>query len=785
MTARTFIWLLRPSILKLSMLIALLFAMVAYLQESDDYHFGFLEIMDLKILDHKFISRQLREKPDEVVIAAIDEKALDAYGRWPWKRDLIAQLVDRLSQAGASVIAFDLVLADETVDETAQVLRRIERRVKKMKAGDSKSALSLKLKTLSLLREQADRHDADRRLAHSLAGPTPTVLGFFIFTDLDELQDLERDRLIDDLDRLIPSKIAVIAPLDPEHENEYLINLPQAPALLAPLPVFTDATDHYGHIEFDQDLDGVGRRAVLLYEVAEDPAVNVYPDLMDEKLIFPSLALKTAALHVKREIVVHTYDKGILAIGLGRGEDAHLIQTDRFGRMLINFYGPAKTFDTYSIKDILDNATPADAFKDRIVLVGATAKALQDMRLTPFQHDFPGVEVHANVIANILKSDYITDPDTLLHIEILLILFFGFLFGTVVRHLTALWGFLFLIIVFSVYTVIDSTLLFSNGIWVRSALPLAEAFVIFLVCYIYRYMIEERDKRRTRSAFKQYLNPSVVDTMMSDFDQLKLGGEKRTITVLFSDIRGFTSFSEKLSPDRLGDILTEYLNPMTRIVFDHRGVLDKYMGDAIMAFWGAPTREPNHAILACEAALVMLTQLEALNHDWAKQGIPRLEIGIGINTGPMWVGNMGSQVRFDYTVIGDAVNLGSRLEGTNKQYGTRIIISEFTRRAIGGSFLCRELDAIRVKGKAQPVTIYELMVKGTGSDSQRQQVKEFEAGLALYRKRRWNEAMETFVQVSNRYPDDQAARVFMARCEQFSLNPPPENWDGVFEMETK
>jgi adenylate cyclase len=304
---------------------------------------------------------------------------------------------------------------------------------------------------------------------------------------------------------------------------------------------------------------------------------------------------------------------------------------------------------------------------------------------------------------------------------------------------------------------------------------------------LYRVLIEEQEKRKVRGAFQQYVSPEVIRRLLSDPERVK--PRKTPVTVLFSDIRGFTSISEQLDAQELADLLNGYLTEMTRIIFRNQGTLDKYIGDAVMAIWGAPFDEPGHAARCCQAAIDMLTRLEVLQQGWRARGQPVLEIGIGVNSGIASVGNMGSALRHGYTAIGDSVNLASRLEGLNKEYGTRIIISESTRAALDNeSFLVRELDLIRVKGKAQPVTIYELVRVDADGDKRKELVELaeiFTRGRQAYKHRYWGTAKKIFEDTLGRWPDDGPSRVFLARCEEYLVEEPAADWDGVYVMKHK
>jgi adenylate cyclase len=315
--------------------------------------------------------------------------------------------------------------------------------------------------------------------------------------------------------------------------------------------------------------------------------------------------------------------------------------------------------------------------------------------------------------------------------------------------------------------------------------PVLTMVFIYLGITVYRYITEEREKKKIRGAFQYYLTASVVNEILKDPNKLKLGGDKKNLSVMFSDIRGFTSISEKLSPENLVQLLNKYLTAMTNIVFKYDGLLDKYIGDAVMAVFGAPLDQPDHARRACLTAIEMMTELRRLQIKWKAEGWPEIDIGIGINTGDMVVGNMGSEMRFDYTVMGDSVNLASRLEGTNKEYGTNIIISEFTYEVIKEDFFCRELDAVRVKGKKLPVRIFELLGEAKDKAQWQEFAAIFQHALELYRGGKWDEAIAAFNRVLGLKPDDFPSRLYIERCESLKETPPEGEWDGVFTMTRK
>jgi adenylate cyclase len=316
-------------------------------------------------------------------------------------------------------------------------------------------------------------------------------------------------------------------------------------------------------------------------------------------------------------------------------------------------------------------------------------------------------------------------------------------------------------------------------------LLLSEILLIYVTITVYRYFTEERKKKELKSTFANYVSPAIVDEILKSPENLNLGGRKQRMSVFFSDVRGFTTISEKLSPTDLSKLLSDYLTPMTELVFKNKGTLDKYMGDAIMAFFGAPVFRPDHAADACRCALESMKKLKEVQAEFASKNLPLIDIGIGINTGDMSVGNMGSNRIKSYTVMGDSVNLGSRLEGINKEYGTHIIISEFTHKDIQGKFVCRPVDSVRVKGKLEPVKIFELLSEEALPAGLQEWLKEYELGYELYLKKQFSEALSHFDKASQLGTDDEVSKLYIERCQEYMATPPPPDWDGVFVMKTK
>jgi len=442
-------------------------------------------------------------------------------------------------------------------------------------------------------------------------------------------------------------------------------------------------------------------------------------------------------------------------------------------------------FPHYSVADILSGRTAKDAFKDKIVFVGSTALGVYDLRVTPFSNVYPGLEVHANVADNILRQTFLFRPNWASFFDLAAILFMGLVTGLVLPRLRALFSVLLIGVLFVGYLMVSQRLFVHQGIWLNMVYPLLTMVVVYTAVTLYRYIVEEREKRKIRGAFSFYVNPSVVNEVLKDPEKLKLGGDKKELSVLFSDIRGFTSLAEEMEPEMLVTLLNEYLTDMTNVVFELDGLLDKYIGDAIMAVFGAPLEQNDHPLRACHTALLMLDRLAAMQQRWRAEGTPQLDIGIGINTGPMVVGNMGSERRFDYTVMGDAVNLASRLEGINKEYGTQVVISEFTYGWVKDDFFCRELDAVRVKGRARPVKIYELLAFRSTKNPKVEIIEPFSQGLLYYREQEWDKAEEKFKEVLSTIPGDMAAALYLQRIATLRQESPGAGWDGVFTMKSK
>jgi adenylate cyclase len=710
----------------------------------------FLNMIELKAYDLHFLSRGAVAPGKEVAIVGIDEKSIDRLGRWPWPRARIAELIDKLGASGAKVVAFDIVFAEPDQSSGAAMFQDLQSRVADREA---KAAL-----------EAAAREaDNDARLAAALARNPNVILGYFFFTSQEEIDHRKVVKGEGDA-YAIPSRFAPVRYL----EKAAPPPVPKAVGVERNITQLAGAASSFGYFNTVPDTDGTVRWVPLAMQYGDD--------------IYPHLALEAVRRYLGAPpLFLNAAEYGVDSIQIGTTD----IPTDEHGRLLVNFRGGAKTFPHYSVVDVLNNTVPADAFKNRIVLVGATAIGIYDVRVTPFSGVFPGVEIHANVIDNILRNDAVSRPDWIVIFDVAAILLIGVLLSYVISRVKPVVATLFAIGLLVAYAVGNEFVFTAGETWLTAIYPGMTMVLVFGGVTTYRILTEERKKREIKDAFSRYVAPSLVQDILKDPSKLVLGGEERRLTVFFSDIRGFTTISEGLTPQMLVKVINDYLTPMTDIVLKNGGTVDKYMGDAIMAFWGAPVWQDDHAARAARTALEMMERLRELQVEWEKRGIPRLDIGIGLSTGSLTVGNMGSHLRFDYTVMGDSVNLGSRLEGLNKEYGTHIIVPKFTYEDIKDEFILRQLDLIRVKGKKVPVRIYELMGRKDADSRLREAAGLFEEGLAAYMNRDWDKAEYQFRRTQSVLPGDGPSAVFLKRVLGMRETALPDDWDGVYVMTKK
>jgi len=721
----------------------------------------FLDMVELRTYDLRFLMRGPEKPSNAVVMAVIDEKSLDKEGRWPWPRSKIADLIDKLNKDGAKVIGFDIGFLEPDENSNLKLIDQFENQIDRLKIKNNK--------LLDFLKKGKAKADNDLALAKAIKNSSAAVvLGYFFHTSKAGLgYDISPQELNRRLSQIDSSKYPLIIYEDQKPKYSPFLS---AYAPETNLEILTKATDASGYFNTIPDRDGVLRWAPLIIQCGQN--------------IFPPLAVQCVWQYLdKPQLMVKVVLYGVEGIQMGK----RFIPTDEYGRILINYLGPPKTFPNISITDILHDKFQKGTFKDKIVLVGATAEGIYDLRNTPFSPVHPGMEVHANIIDNILTGDYLKIPKKANVYNLISIILIGSLIGLVVPRLDALKSAIFAVIIFSGFILGVCWLFIHSRVWLNMVYPLLALLIVYISITIYRYFTEEKQRKEIKSAFSRYAPSNVVNEISHKPEQLKLGGEEREISVLFCDLVGFTGYSEIYKPNEMIQILSEYFNEMTEQVFAFEGLLKEYVGDELMAIFGAPLEQKDHAHRACMAALAMRNRRQTMQPIWESMGRPILGARTGVNSGTMMVGNVGSKYRFSYGALGDDVNLGSRLEGINKIYGTQILIGENTAKQVEGSFLLREVDFVRVKGKEKPVRIYELLgLLDTKLPEKTQSAYNYYAeGLEAYRSRRWSDAIELFEKGQKLYQGDKTFEVMMLRTRLNQKDPPQPDWDGAFRERRK
>ena len=684
---------------------------------------------------------------ERIVIVDIDEKSLKEQGRWPWARDTMATLMDQLfDRYQIDTLGFDVVFAEK--DESSG-LKNLEWMQQQYLKGDANFAEALeKIKP---------RLDYDQIFANSIKN-RKVVLGYYFQTSGDTIH----------VGQLPPEIYSV------DNFQDQVIDATEASGYGANLAVLQQNTLSAGHFNPDPDIDGITRKIPVLIKYG-----NRYYEALSTAVV--RAYLQNAPMQAK-------FGEDILDEGYSELEEFRIagkrIPVDAKVKVLVPYRGVEKSFRYVSASDVLNNKVPLKSLKNKIVLMGTTAPGLMDLRATPVQSNYPGVEIHANIISGILDNNIKERPAYTQAAEFMLLLLAGLLLAFKLPKLNPLKAVLLTLAVLAAVMGIN----FASWQYANLVLPIASLLVMISLIYLlnmsYGYFVESRGKRQLTGLFGQYVPPELVDEMAQNPEAINLKGESREMTVLFSDIRGFTTISEGLDPEQLTLLMNDFLTPLTKVIHEQRGTIDKYMGDAIMAFWGAPLRDNNHAQHALNAAIKMVEALKPLNLKFAEKGWPPIKIGVGLNTGNMTVGNMGSSFRMAYTVMGDSVNLGSRIESLTKNYGVDIMVSEFTK-AQTQDMIYRELDTVRVKGKDKPVTVFEPL--GLVEQLTKETLDALDLygqALKLYRNQEWDTAMTQFKNL-DKMASHPLYQLYIARILQFKKAPPDKNWDGVYTYETK
>ncbi len=726
-------------------------SLVIIVSQSVFFTVGPVEQFRLNHIDERFQNRgaiNIKDTANVIILEITQETHYAIPETWPWPRSVLAKVIRNLNKAGVKAIGIDLV----------------------MSSADRFSP-----------QNDSDLVDAIREFGNVVLGGTiEHISGSVSVTQTNEGVNIQQSSVGYEIKKT-----------DENYNN-----------------IYYKADSSIGIVNVVADNDGVIRRYI---------PIDISPG--GERVPKFGLAVLNKYLDLERDHTVTTESDDFIL------KNIHIPKYDNIS-MLINYFGPDRTFPYFNLINVLDDSEYftkeeidyeaeintwddpdygllySGIFKDKIVLIGSTMPEDKDMFPISFSRGekkgdnlLYGVEIHANAIQNILSRSFIyVQPQ---YQEILTIIFFTFLaffISSFLKEIKVGKGFLvealnfFLILGLLFLLRWISFYLFDNYNYLfRYTSSTLSIILGYFGSTAYYFIAERKQKTMIKGMFTQYVSSTFVEELVADPEKLKLGGEKKELSVFFSDIAGFSTFSETKTPEDLINFLNEYLSEMTKIVFDNNGTLDKYLGDAVMAFWGAPVPQPNHPYLACKSALLMQKRLKELQVKWKMEGETIIEARMGINTGEMVVGNVGGSQRFDYTVIGDNVNLSSRLEGVNKEYGTYILISDSTYEHVKNDFITREIDSIIVKGKTKPVNIYELIgFAGEELPSEKtNSLKIYSEALQLYREKQFSGAADKFTKVLELVPTDRASIVFVNRCKLLNENPPPEEWDGVFVMKTK
>lgn len=732
-------------------------------------NYDFIYELEADLLDLRFRLRGSQKPKTKIGILAIDDKSLKQFGRWPFSRVFYEKALINLKAAGVKWIGFDAIFSEPEISS----LKDADLLIKGLLANPKKGQ-----QILSGISKLHEMSPGDQSFSNAIRDFDHLVTGFYYYETKDEVEQGGASKNPFPDPKYFESS-AIQAVILPEGKSlaDYDYSLKVFGAV-ANIPIISQASNYTAFFANNPDRDAVVRWVSLVR--------NVNGQLL------PSLSLKVAAEAMNRDIAVFFDQIGVESIALVNREsdsDSIEIPVDYLGsgRALLKHRGVGRaTFENISLADAYNNSFTKQQknwLKNSVLFLGATAIGINDVRPNPFDSTLDGVENHAAMADNIMGQDFMKRLPSMPDIELRLVLAIGLLFGPILIFSPALYagG---LSLGFAVgYFFFDRYYWFNKGIWAYMAMPYIEMAVLFLTIMLYKYATEEKERQKVKGAFGLYLSPDVIEQVLDNPDALALGGKRKELTVFFSDVRGFTTISESLTPEALCDFMNEYFTPMTAIILRSKGVLDKYIGDAIMAFWGAPLEVLDQADIAAESSVKMLYALDVLKARFKEKGYPSIDIGIGLNTGPMSVGNMGSNERFTYTVMGDAVNLGSRLEGLTKDYGIKIMASEFTiaRLSRPRDHFFRDLDDIKVKGKNEPVKVFEIMRPDLlpTAEKIRNLISEFELGRKFYRDQDMENAEKHFTQCIIIRPDDGPSHLYLGRLIEMKKAGYIENWDGV------
>jgi adenylate cyclase len=718
---------------------------------------GVLQRLDDIIYDARLRATMPATLDERIVIVDIDEKSLGEVGRWPWSRNRMAELVDTLfNQHQVALLGMDVVFAEPDDSSGLRQLRQLAQ-------GELKDQAAF----VDRLGQLQDRLDYDALFAKSLRN-RPVVLGYYLSSDRDGLTA-----------GVLPAPVMQASalqgrPIRFTSWNGFGSNI-EPLARAAPMGGFFNSVT---------DADGVVRSVPL---VAEHK--GAYYEALSLAMFRALVGLPDVSPGFPQERFLSRSYQGLESIQLRQGDKVLAIPVDNRVATLVQFRGPGgPTGGSYryvSAADVLANRPAAQALKGKIVLLGTTAPGLLDLRVTPVGETYPGVEVHANVISGLLDGKGLVKPDYAVGYEVVLLVLAGVLLAVALPLLSAVRAVVLSAVVIGLLLALNTWLYLGAGLVLPLAAALTMALTAFALNMSYGYFVESRSKRELANLFGTYVPPELVDEMVKDPDSYSMKATNKDLTVMFCDMRGFTKMSETMEPTQLQALLNDVFSRLTGLIRGNRGTIDKYMGDCVMAFWGAPVDLPEHAHLAVKSAMEMAHSVRAINEEHRSKGLPEIGIGIGLNTGNMCVGDMGSDIRRSYTVIGDAVNLGSRLEGLCKVYGVDIVASDTTRK-LGTDFAWQELDRVRVKGKAQAVAIYWPAAPAARVDAEfASELKQWAAFLKAYRAQDWDACDVGLLNLQRANPKKYLYQLYSERVSAMRQLPFDPEWDGATNFESK
>ncbi|MCG3664201.1 adenylate/guanylate cyclase domain-containing protein [Aliarcobacter butzleri] len=685
--------------------------------------------LDNRLRDYLFTIRGELPHNQNVVIVDIDETSIKSLGQWPWSRDKLAKMLENLTLANVGIVGLDIVFAEEDRTSPHKILE-----------------------DLKIYKKDVPNYDLEFA---NVVENSPVILGYQF--------DLVKK---DNVNAKVPQIPAIFIEKDKPQDKSYLI---EAYNTILNIPQIQDKAYSSGFFNNIPDDTGIIRSV---------PLIISYDDT-----IYPSLALEVIRVINNTQKVVVQYDEnGISNIVL----DDISIPTDRYGRMLINFRGAERSFKYISAIDIYNNSFDKSEIDGKIVLIGTSAAGLFDLRATPFDSIFPGVEVHANIIDNILMQDFIYKASWLDGANILIIFVLSIIVVMLTTY-TTFWANPIIFFSFSIsYLFLVYNLLFDYGIVLNILFPIATVLIASIMTTLFDYFYNIKKEEAIKAKFASKVSKNVMDDILKNIDKNEFSAKSKEVTIFFSDIRGFTNISEKLDAKELISFLNRYMQPMSEIIIKYQGTIDKFIGDAIMAYWNAPIDIKNHCDLALKASLEQLEVLEKLNVELQKENLPKIDIGIGLNTGTVIVGEMGSSLRSDYTVIGDTINLGSRVESLCKYYDSKLNISNFTKDKLQEEYIFRFLDLVKVKGKNEPVEIWQVLGIGEAKKSLKEELDLYHKAIEFYKNSDFINALEIFESLENNEnkTNKNIYKIYITRCKEF-IKTPPKNFDGVYEHTTK